>query len=73
MHTSFPKGTPLRIKLKTGQLLTGKFFDHKSGKVILEGGQNINLSEVKSMSIRKLKTSTEPRAKKKIIFRTDQQ
>lgn len=57
MHTSFPKGTTIWIKLKDGQVLTGKFSDHKSGKVLLEGGVIINLKEVRAMSIRKLKSN----------------
>lgn len=55
MHTSYPKGTPIWIKLKNGQTLTGKFADHKSGKVILENKSIIVLKNVRAMSIRKLK------------------
>jgi len=55
MHTSFPKGTTIWIKFKTGETTIGKFSDHKSGKVLLEDGRVIVLKEVKSMSIRKLK------------------
>lgn len=71
MHTSFSKGTPLFIKLRDGTILTGKFADHKSGKVMLEDGKIIDLFTVKSMSIRKLTTSTKPKNSKKIIFRKD--
>lgn len=56
MHTHYHKGTPLFIRLKSGKIIVGKFADHKSGKVILENGQIIALSEVKAMSIRKLKS-----------------
>jgi hypothetical protein len=56
MHTSYPKGTTIWIKYKTGQEVIGKFADHKSGKVLLEDGTIINLKNVRSMSIRKLKT-----------------
>ena len=70
MHTSFSKGTTIYIKFKTGQVMTGKFSDHKSGKVLLEDGQVINLDQVRSMSIRKLKTSTIS-SSKKVIFRAD--
>lgn len=54
MHTSYNKGTTIRIKLKNGRIIIGKFFDHKSGKVLLEDGTIINLKNVSSMSIRKL-------------------
>lgn len=55
MHTSFSKGTTIWIKYKTGQIITGKFMDHKSGKVLLEDGTIVNLKNVRSMSIRNLK------------------
>ena len=55
MHTSYHKGTPIWIKLKNGQIMTGKFCDHKSGKVILENKTTIILKDVSAMSIRKLK------------------
>jgi len=55
MHTSYRKGTPVWIKLKTGEVLTGKFSDHKSGKVLLEDGLVVNIKDVRAMSIRKLK------------------
>jgi hypothetical protein len=70
MHTSFPKGTPLFIKTKNNTIIYGKFSDHKSGKVILEDGSELALSEVRSMSIRKLETSTLPQSKTKINFRS---
>lgn len=54
MHTSFPKGTTIWIKYKNGSEITGKFADHKSGKVILEDGRVINIKEVRTMTIRKL-------------------
>ena len=55
MHTSYPKGTTIWIKYKTGEVITGKFMDHKSGKVLLEDGVIVNLKDVKSMSARNLK------------------
>jgi hypothetical protein len=55
MHTSFPKGTTIWIKFKTKVTTTGKFADHKSGKVLLEDGRVISLKNVAAMSIRKLK------------------
>jgi nitrogen fixation protein len=55
MHTSFPKGTTIWIKMKTGEEITGKFSDHKSGKVLLENGAKIQIKDVRAMSIRKLK------------------
>jgi hypothetical protein len=55
MHTSYPKGTPIWIKYKSGKVITGKFFDHKSGKVILEDKTTIHLKNVRAMSVRKLK------------------
>lgn len=57
MHTSYHKGTTIWIKMKDGRVLTGKFFDHKSGKVLLEDGTVILLKEVRAMSIRKLKNN----------------
>ena len=54
MHTHYHKGTPIFIRLKSGEVIVGKFSDHKSGKVLLEDGQIIILSNVKAMSIRKL-------------------
>lgn len=54
MHTSYPKGTTIWIKYKNGQELTGKFVDHKSGKVLLENGMIVVLKDVRAMSIRKL-------------------
>lgn len=55
MHTSFPKGTTIWIRFKTKETTTGKFADHKSGKVLLEDGRIIYLKDVTAMSIRKLK------------------
>lgn len=69
MHTSYPKGTPLFIRLRDGNVIVGKFKDHKSGKVLLEDGQSINLSEVKSMSMRKLETSEQKNSDIKVNFR----
>jgi len=71
MHTSYPKGTPLFIMLKDGSTLTGKFKDHKSGKVILEDGKIVNLADVRAMSMRKLDASVSPGAGGKIKFRID--
>lgn len=56
MHTHYHKGTTIFIRLKSGEIIIGKFADHKSGKVLLEDGQIIALSEVKAMSVRKLKS-----------------
>lgn len=70
MHTSFAKGTPLFIKMRDGQILIGKFKDHKSGKVILEDGRTIDIVDVRAMSIRKLETSVSSSEGKKVIFRT---
>lgn len=56
MHTSYKKGKIIRIKLKNGEIIVGKFFDHKSGKVLLENGTSINIKDVSSMSIRNLDT-----------------
>jgi hypothetical protein len=58
MHTSFHKGTPIWIKFKNGQEVTGKFFDHKSGKVFLDDGKTILLKDVRAMSIRKLESKS---------------
>lgn len=54
MHTHYNKGTTIFIRLKSGKIIVGKFADHKSGKVILEDGSIVALSDVKAMSIRKL-------------------
>lgn len=71
MHTSFPKGTTIWIKFKNGRIATGKFLDHKSGKVLLEGDITINLKDVSAMSIRKLESRMEKGSGKKIRFRSD--
>ena len=68
MHTLFDLGTPLLIKLKDGQTIEGRFKDHKSGCVILYDGQKIDLKNVRSMSIRKLKT--EVKENRNIKFRS---
>lgn len=57
MHTSFNKGTTIWIKMRDGRVITGKFADHKSGKVLLEDGIVILLKEVRVMSIRKLSST----------------
>jgi len=59
MHTSYHKGTPLFIKMKDGEIIYGKFMDHKSGKVLLEGGKTIDIKDVRAMSIRKLNLGNE--------------
>lgn len=69
MHTSFPKGTTIWIRFKNGQTLTGKFLDHKSGKVLLDGGVTVNIKDVSAMSIRKLEGKIEKPSGKKINFR----
>ncbi len=69
MHTSFSKGTTIFIIFKDGQTMTGKFSDHKSGKVILEDGKIIDLKKVRAMSPRKLETGESAKSDKKIIFR----
>jgi len=71
MHTSFSKGTTIWIKFRDGHTETGKFLDHKSGKVLLEGGVSIDLKDVRSMSIRKLEAKMEKGSGKKIQFRSD--
>ncbi|MFA7253201.1 MAG: hypothetical protein WC107_01455 [Patescibacteria group bacterium] len=69
MHTNFHKGTPIFIIFKDDSTTCGKFSDHKSGKVLLEDGRSIELSKVRTMTIRKLKTSEGEKSGKKIIFR----
>lgn len=54
MHTSYPKGTTIWIKMRDGGVITGKFADHKSGKVLLEDGTIVLLKNVRALSIRKL-------------------
>jgi len=48
--------------------MTGKFADHKSGKVLLEDGTIIDLKNVRAMSPRRLETENS-KSTKKIIFR----
>jgi len=68
MHSSFKKGTTIFIIYRDGTTATGKFADHKSGKVLLEDGRSIDLRDVRAMSPRRLEgKSTE--SKNKIIFR----
>jgi len=69
MHTSFPKGTPLYFKFKNGETSTGKFKDKKSGKILLEDGRTLDIGDLAMITIRKLKTVTEKKSEKKIIFR----
>ncbi len=72
MHTSFHKGTPLYIRMKTGEIVEGKFSDHKSGKVILESGLQISLDKVSAMSIRKLRATNSVKIEtSKIVWRKD--
>lgn len=72
MHTSFPKGTTIFIIFKDGTNTTGKFCDHKSGKVMLEDGRAIDLKSVRAMSPRKL-AAEEGQSEKKVLFRIDKQ
>lgn len=71
MHSSFPKGTTIFIIYKTGETTTGKFADHKSGKVLLEDGREIDLKKVRAMSPRRLDARDLPKSDKKIIFRIE--
>lgn len=71
MHTSFPKGTTIFIIFKNGETTTGKFADHKSGKVLLEDGRTIDLKEVRAMSPRRLETKNKSSSGKKVIFRIE--
>ncbi|MCX6808312.1 MAG: hypothetical protein NTW50_01420 [Candidatus Berkelbacteria bacterium] len=68
MHTNYHKGTPLYIILRNGEVKTGKFSDHRSGKVILEGGEEILLDKVRAMSIRKLETEVSKSPNKSKIY-----
>lgn len=72
MHTSFPKGTTIFIIYKNGETTTGKFSDHKSGKVLLEDGRSVDLKEVRAMSPRRLEAKEEMGSGKKIKFRIDE-
>lgn len=69
MHSSFPKGTTIHIIFKDGNTTTGKFADHKSGKVLLEDGRTIDLKEVRAMSPRRLKGEDAPGSGKSVKFR----
>jgi len=71
MHTSFPKGTTIFIIFKDGTNTTGKFSDHKSGKVLLEDGREIDLKAVRAMSPRRLEGEY-LKSEKKIKFRIDE-
>ena len=71
MHSSFPKGTTIFIIFRDGETTTGKFADHKSGKVLLEDGRAIDLKKVRAMSPRKLETEESSRSDKKVRFRTN--
>lgn len=51
--------------------MTGKFMDHKSGKVLLEDGVTVNIKDVSAMSTRKLEAKIEKGSGKKIKFRSD--
>lgn len=54
MHSSFPKGTTIKIFYRDGTTTVGKFFDHKSGKVLLEDGRAIALKRVRAITQRDL-------------------
>lgn len=54
MHSSFPKGTTIKIFYRDGTTTVGKFFDHKSGKVLLEDGRAIVLKKVRAITQRDL-------------------
>ncbi|HLC43818.1 MAG TPA: hypothetical protein VJK08_01670 [Patescibacteria group bacterium] len=69
MHSSFPKGTTIHIIFKDGSTTTGKFADHKSGKVLLEDGRVIELEKVRAMSPRRLKGDNGPKSDMNVIFR----
>lgn len=69
MHTSFPKGTTIFIIFKDGASTTGKFCDHKSGKVLLADGRSIDLKNVRAMSPRRLEVEKKCKSDKKMIFR----
>jgi hypothetical protein len=58
--------------MKTGEIVEGKFADHKSGKVILESGLQIPLDKVSAMSIRKLRATQVANTEiPKIVWRKD--
>lgn len=69
MHSSFPKGTTIFIIMKDGRTTTGKFADHKSGKVFLEDGRVIELKDVRAMSPRRLEADTSSDGATDIKFR----
>ncbi|HOX40783.1 MAG TPA: hypothetical protein PK263_01150 [bacterium] len=72
MHTHYKRGTPLYIILKNGGIIEGKFHDHGSGHIVLEGGQKVEISEIRSVSIRRLKADdSQSDEKPKIQWRKD--
>lgn len=68
MHTHYKQGTPLRLVMRSGEIVEGKFKDHKSGAILLEDGQKIALDKIRAVSIRKLKAEVGTESKK-IIWR----
>jgi hypothetical protein len=59
--------------MRDGRIMTGKFKDHKSGKVLLEDGAVLDIKDVKMMTIRKLETSIGAEEGKRIKFRANKQ
>ena len=52
IHYNFRKGQRVRVILKDGQHIVGKFDETKSGVIIVEG-KRISLSKVRSVTIDK--------------------
>lgn len=52
-HTAFPKGTTIRIKLRTGEVFIDKFEDAKGGVMILRERGRLNKREIAVCSIYK--------------------
>lgn len=54
-HTSCRKGTTVRIKLRTGEIIIDKFLDRTGKFIILENYGRLKPSAISTFSINKLK------------------
>ncbi len=50
-HTHFERGTQLRVILRNGEYLYGRYEDHGSGHMILRRHGKLHLKFVKSVTI----------------------
>lgn len=49
MHTTFHRGTPLRITLHNGEIVCGKFYEHHSGAITIRDGEQMRVVHKRDM------------------------